>query len=162
MGNFNRDNRSGGRPNFGRRDFGNRGEDRQMFKTTCSKCGKECEVPFKPTGSRPVYCSDCFRDIGGPDSRRTDDRGSRRPNFESRGGGLPQPQYKEQFEAISVKLDKILRLLNPEKSMEVAKVVSKPQIKKTTESVENIEPVKKKTKAKKPAPTDLPVEIPAE
>ena len=23
--------------------------------------GKETQVPFRPTGARPVYCSDCFR-----------------------------------------------------------------------------------------------------
>ncbi|QYZ78148.1 DNA-directed RNA polymerase [Methanofollis formosanus] len=45
------------RGNFGgRRDFG----PREMHKTVCSDCGKECEVPFKPTEGRPVYCNDCF------------------------------------------------------------------------------------------------------
>ncbi len=34
---------------------------REMFETTCDSCGKEARVPFKPTGSKPVYCSDCFR-----------------------------------------------------------------------------------------------------
>ncbi|MFW6230721.1 MAG: CxxC-x17-CxxC domain-containing protein [Nanoarchaeota archaeon] len=33
---------------------------KEMHKTTCADCGKECEVPFKPTGDRPVYCKDCF------------------------------------------------------------------------------------------------------
>ena len=33
---------------------------REMFSATCSNCGKEAQVPFKPTGSKPVYCSDCF------------------------------------------------------------------------------------------------------
>ena len=36
-------------------------EPREFFKATCSDCGKECEVPFKPTEGRPVYCRDCFR-----------------------------------------------------------------------------------------------------
>ncbi|RLF62063.1 MAG: DNA-directed RNA polymerase [Thermoplasmata archaeon] len=27
----------------------------------CADCGKETEVPFKPDGRRPVYCSDCYR-----------------------------------------------------------------------------------------------------
>ncbi|MCH8022412.1 MAG: DNA-directed RNA polymerase [Thaumarchaeota archaeon] len=36
-----------------------RGE-REMHKITCSDCGKEAEVPFKPSGDRPVYCKDCF------------------------------------------------------------------------------------------------------
>jgi CxxC-x17-CxxC domain-containing protein len=31
-----------------------------MTKVICSDCGKECEVPFKPTEGRPVYCFDCL------------------------------------------------------------------------------------------------------
>lgn len=43
-----------------RRDnFGNRGP-KEMFKTKCSDCGKDCEVPFKPSQDRPVYCKDCY------------------------------------------------------------------------------------------------------
>ena len=33
---------------------------REVTKVTCSDCGKVCEVPFKPTAGRPVYCRDCF------------------------------------------------------------------------------------------------------
>lgn len=36
------------------------GRPREMHKATCADCGKECEVPFKPSGDRPVYCRDCF------------------------------------------------------------------------------------------------------
>jgi len=32
-----------------------------MYGAVCSQCGKATEVPFQPTGDRPVYCSDCFR-----------------------------------------------------------------------------------------------------
>ena len=34
---------------------------REMFSATCDSCGKEARVPFRPTGTKPVYCSDCFR-----------------------------------------------------------------------------------------------------
>ena len=34
---------------------------REMFDATCARCGKETQVPFRPSGARPVYCSDCFR-----------------------------------------------------------------------------------------------------
>jgi CxxC-x17-CxxC domain-containing protein len=34
---------------------------RQMFPATCASCGKQTEVPFKPSGNRPVYCRDCFQ-----------------------------------------------------------------------------------------------------
>jgi CxxC-x17-CxxC domain-containing protein len=33
---------------------------RQMYPVVCAECGKDTEVPFQPTGARPVYCSDCF------------------------------------------------------------------------------------------------------
>ncbi len=33
---------------------------REMFTATCSSCGREAQVPFRPSGSKPVYCSDCF------------------------------------------------------------------------------------------------------
>ncbi len=33
---------------------------REMHPAVCSGCGAETQVPFRPTGDRPVYCSDCF------------------------------------------------------------------------------------------------------
>jgi CxxC-x17-CxxC domain-containing protein len=30
-------------------------------RTTCSGCGKETTVPFKPTQGRPVFCRECFQ-----------------------------------------------------------------------------------------------------
>lgn len=54
-----RDFNKGGRRREGgdRRDFG----PREMHKATCSECGKECEVPFKPTPGKDVFCQECFR-----------------------------------------------------------------------------------------------------
>lgn len=49
-----------------RRDSGfNRGfrdnfGPREMHKAKCSECGQECEVPFKPTEGKPVYCKECY------------------------------------------------------------------------------------------------------
>lgn len=41
--------------------FGGGGfDDRPKHKITCSSCGKEAEVPFKPTEGRAVYCRECF------------------------------------------------------------------------------------------------------
>lgn len=43
---------------------GDRGYDRgprEMFSATCASCGREAQVPFRPNGTKPVYCSDCFR-----------------------------------------------------------------------------------------------------
>ena len=35
--------------------------NREMYDAVCADCGKKCEVPFKPTEGRPVYCRDCYR-----------------------------------------------------------------------------------------------------
>jgi CxxC-x17-CxxC domain-containing protein len=42
---------------------------REVHKAVCADCGKECEVPFKPTEGRPVYCRDCYQKHG-PQRRR--------------------------------------------------------------------------------------------
>lgn len=43
-------------------DRGNREvkRDVQLFDATCTTCGKSCEVPFRPDGTKPVLCRDCF------------------------------------------------------------------------------------------------------
>lgn len=33
---------------------------REMHSATCAACGVETQVPFRPSGDRPVYCRDCF------------------------------------------------------------------------------------------------------
>lgn len=45
---------------FGKGGFKRNFGPRKMYKATCDECGKECEVPFKPTEGRPVYCRDCY------------------------------------------------------------------------------------------------------
>ena len=43
-----------------------RGDDRvarEYFAVICSSCGNQAQVPFKPRMDRPVYCSDCFRQV---------------------------------------------------------------------------------------------------
>ncbi len=37
-----------------------RSDDREMHKATCAECKQECEVPFKPTEGKPVFCRDCY------------------------------------------------------------------------------------------------------
>jgi hypothetical protein len=33
---------------------------REMFDAVCADCGKKTQVPFKPDGTRPVYCRKCY------------------------------------------------------------------------------------------------------
>jgi len=52
---------SGRRGRFSRRSYGKaRSFGREMHKVTCADCGKETEVPFRPEGSKPVYCRECY------------------------------------------------------------------------------------------------------
>ena len=100
MGNFDRGRKFGDKPSFGKRHYGRKDESRgfdrrddrhQMYPAVCSNCGKDCEVPFKPTGERPVFCSDCFKKTSG----REDARGSSGRNFERRDS-----QRQPMFQAV--------------------------------------------------------------
>jgi CxxC-x17-CxxC domain-containing protein len=42
---------------------GGYGAPRQMYPVKCAQCGKDTEVPFEPRSGKPVYCSDCFRQM---------------------------------------------------------------------------------------------------
>ncbi|MBU2522930.1 MAG: hypothetical protein KKE23_01415 [Nanoarchaeota archaeon] len=88
----------GGRGGFGRdRDSG----PREMHNVVCTKCGSNCQVPFKPTGNKPVLCSDCFRKEGG---------GSSGGRSFSRNEGSPGPS-SDQLNQINAKLDRIIKVL---------------------------------------------------
>ena len=116
--------RASGGTRFGRRDsdsssgsFGgrSRGGSGESFEATCDKCGKKCDLPFKPTGNKPVYCRTCFRDGGDsssePRSRSNDfDRSPARERFE-------QPQSNpssDELDKINRKIDKIMKALKIE------------------------------------------------
>lgn len=50
---------------YGGGGYGRDRGPREMFTATCSNCGREAQVPFRPTTGKPIYCSDCFRSIRG-------------------------------------------------------------------------------------------------
>ncbi len=60
-------------PRYGR--SAGREEYKEFFDVICAKCGRNCQVPFKPTGDKPVYCSDCFRKNDSRDTPREFSRG---------------------------------------------------------------------------------------
>jgi len=151
MRDFNRDRRSDGGRDFKRRDFGSRDSDRPriMHKTICSNCGNECEVPFKPTGSKPVFCRDCFQNQRSSDSARSENF-PRRSNFEDRGNNqinrpAEQPQYREQFEALNAKLDKILNLLTPKETVREIEISEPNQMPEVETPIIKKKRVSKKT-----------------
>jgi CxxC-x17-CxxC domain-containing protein len=84
MGKFSRDNISEGKGGFNKgRDFrkNDRPERAKMYKAVCAECGKDCEVPFRPTGDKPVYCSECFSNKDTSNKKRNERRDSGRSNF---------------------------------------------------------------------------------
>lgn len=170
MKNFKRNNRSS-----------ERRDKPTMHKVICSECGKDCEVPFKPTGDKPVFCSDCFRSkkdaeprgFSKKDSRRFDSGDKRmhravcdecgkecevpfKPTsdkpiycsqcFSKKGKDKSSDQVSKQFEIIDAKLDKILKALSP--SLSKTKI-SKPKKISKTKDKKVISPKKAKEKKKK-------------
>ena len=122
------DSRNSGERSFGkdrsgnRRFGGNRGGSRpDMHSAKCSECGNACEVPFRPTGEKPVYCSDCFRrrrnensQDGGKSysgNRDSKSRYEEKPSYQNSGSQNTE-NHKAQFENLNTKLDKILRVLS--------------------------------------------------
>jgi len=77
-------------------------EEKQLFKATCASCGNGCEVPFKPNGSKPVYCRACF---GNEKAGATDYK-------EFKRSAPVEDRSKEQFAAINAKLDMIIKAMN--------------------------------------------------
>ena len=129
MGNFDRRGKSSDRG--GRGGFGGRSERPTMHKAVCDSCKKDCEVPFRPSGDKPIYCSDCFGKEG---------KGSRVDN------------NSERLDNIEKKLDEILKALGSKESVakkKVLKVVKeKKVVKKVVKKKESKKPVKKVVKKK--------------
>ncbi len=138
----------------------NRGR-REMFSAVCSQCGKDCQVPFRPTGEKPVYCSDCYEKLGNNSNSWSykDDR-PQRSNFGGRNDGnrryssnrdfggnrsfeanrsIGGAGDKGQMEMVAKKLDRIIELLEGQRP--VAKMVEK-----TVEKKVEKKPAKEATK----------------
>ena len=54
--------------------------ERTYTRVICADCNKECEIPFKPSPGRPVYCKECFskRKTGNPFNANRDNRPEKR------------------------------------------------------------------------------------
>lgn len=197
MKNFQRDVRPGGwkGPNkFGGKKPWERGSggrdsfDRpSMHKATCNECGQSCEVPFKPNGRKPIFCSNCFRREEGPAPMRFGDRDSGRQMFDEKrlyeavcdtcGNNCevpfrptgekpiycrqcfvkpegrtqtfstqkPSEDYKDHFRMINKKLDTLLALLSPAVPAKMA--FDEPMI-EIKQSEKKVKKTKKTTKSK--------------
>lgn len=156
MANYNRGNRSGGNRNFGKPRFNN---DRQeMYSATCANCGKQCEVPFRPTGSKPVFCRECFQNDKGIDFRRSESRSFDRPRFKPDDNRRHTNDYSAQFETLNAKIDKILALL--QNSADPAPIESNLN-EKVIEEIVEVQEEKNETTEKKPKKTSISKKITA-
>ncbi|MFA5368958.1 MAG: CxxC-x17-CxxC domain-containing protein, partial [Candidatus Paceibacterota bacterium] len=131
-----------------RRDQRPRFQDKKMFDAICATCGKRFELPFRPTEDRPVYCKDCF-DKNGDFSNKS---------------SKTSDQYKDQFDALNAKLDRILKILNPsvkEEKKDVVierkeiKIEKKEKPKKSAVVAKKEKPKKSAVVAKKEKPKNL-------
>ncbi len=142
MGNF---------TSFGKKKFADNtrtNSQTQKYSATCTQCGQHCQIPFKPTEGRPVYCSNCFalqqNDDSQTDTKKSfkSDFSSHKPKFQAEchkcGKNCEVPfrplpgkkvfcsecfdkdinagvknigQINDQFVALNEKLDKILEIL---------------------------------------------------
>lgn len=171
----------GFKPKFGGGDKGGfkggeRGGDRggrsftprpqgDLFPATCSTCHKPCEVPFKPSSDKPVYCSACFgkknqdetREFRGDDKRGDREfkrdarpqREERAPRFES----VPKSQdadlieMKRQLSSLEGKMNRVLDLLNAQANAPEDEVAAIPVVTKVAKA--SSKKVVAKTSAKK-------------
>jgi CxxC-x17-CxxC domain-containing protein len=69
----------------------------EMFDVVCARCGRDTQVPFRPSGDKPVYCRDCFR---------KDSDAPRRDSPRDSGSSA------DTLAQINRKLDLIMRALN--------------------------------------------------
>ena len=160
MRDFNSSGGSRDRRDFSRRSFGDRGAP-SMHDAVCDECGKNCQVPFRPSGDKPVYCSDCFERKGGSDSGRSRDRrDSSRRSFGDRDSRRPSPsnlddrstsQLVEKIGILNTKLDTIIDLLSSagQKKSVVVENKAKKSKKSITQKADKAAPANKKdTKVK--------------
>ena len=78
-----------------------------MHSAVCDECGNKCEVPFRPTEGKPIFCSDCF-----------EKKGMGKNHFGKPQGTENFTKLKEQLDIMNNKLDQIMSILKPEVAKE--------------------------------------------
>ena len=78
-----------------------------MFKVDCTLCGTNCEVPFNPTGGRPVRCSECMQKVEDGEASQDElakerellisQRGAGETGYKIFIGGVPDEASEEEL-----------------------------------------------------------------
>ncbi|TSC82725.1 MAG: hypothetical protein G01um101420_83 [Parcubacteria group bacterium Gr01-1014_20] len=159
----------GGRPKFGGqfgggRDGGARpGGRMELFPAVCSECRKNCEVPFRPTGDKPVYCRDCFgkqphvpgRNSNGSDRPREDFRRDVRPQREYQPEQTRVPSegaidaLRRQVASLELKVNRVLELLSQKAENSALRVLIADEAPKLTKATKIKTPARKVVKKTK-------------
>jgi len=165
--------RSGGRDRGGERrsgggKFGSRnsgGRSNETFDAVCSKCNKNCTLPFRPSNDKPVFCSDCFAQKNG-ESDRNDGRRDTNKNKQST---YPNPtrderaqvqsnydlsEMKKQLASIQEQMNKILDIIqSPASETKESATAKKTAAKTTKKAAKKVEKKAVKKVLKKATPT---------
>jgi CxxC-x17-CxxC domain-containing protein len=141
---------TGGRPVFCNNCFGNqsggfrpgkssgsrqqrlRHAERQMHQAVCAACGASCQVPFRPTSDKPIYCDNCFGKVG---SSNQSDKVSQ--------------DVLQAINGLSAKIDSLVKTLAPEPSSKQATSEKKPTAKTTAKKKTKTRAAAKRAPAKK-------------
>jgi len=133
-------NRGGGRD---QRSFGGKGFEKgpvTMHKVTCDECGNACEVPFKPSSDKPVFCDSCFG--GKRENKRGGDRfGDKRSGPSTSSNDAEMKEMRKMLNELNMKLDVIIEFFNDEIEAEDAIMAAE------AEEMEEVAPKAKKVKA---------------
>ncbi len=145
----------GGGNRFGKKNWDG---PKEMHKATCAKCQKTCEVPFRPSGDRPVYCHDCFDKTKSNSSMGNFSRneGNTFPKREFTAPSAPRSEghtnnkqieeIKHQLDVVTAKLDRLLQKVEGSSKKETAPAPTKESLKEVVASV--VEVPKKATFSK--------------
>ncbi len=171
----------GGKPGF-KKSFGDRGSkpfgrnerDREArppmksYDAICTSCGAKCDVPFRPDGTKPVLCRDCFSkknasatNMAGHPERftRTERQGhSRDTSYGEKHApaGVSKEQYDllvAQLTTLEAKVSQILELVLASEKL----VTNLPELTVEAPAVAKKKTAAKKAPAKKAAPKKVAV-----
>src|SRR3989338_538426 len=107
------------KPSFAKKSWGDDRSDSRpanLHQATCAECSRMCEVPFRPTGERPVYCKECFENRGGNTGGESGGNKFPKKDFFARDSARPSLEKSgssdvvvKQLETMNTKLDRLIR-----------------------------------------------------